>query len=75
MDAKKKEAIMSSHTFDELLDAEYGKKGSPERDKYEDDAQAFILADCLKRESARKRGLHKSNLPNASARKRAIYRK
>jgi hypothetical protein len=29
MDAKKKESIMNATTFDELLDAEYGKIGTP----------------------------------------------
>lgn len=53
MDAKKKEAIMNSTTFDELLDAEYGKVGAFERDKYDDEAQAFILAECLKDERKR----------------------
>ena len=31
MEKKKKEAIMNSTTFEELLDAEYGKRGSEER--------------------------------------------
>lgn len=44
---------MNSTTFDELLDAEYGKVGTPERDKYDDEAQAFILAECLKDERKR----------------------
>ena len=29
MDKTKKEAIMNAQTFDELLDAEYGKPGTP----------------------------------------------
>ena len=31
MDKAKKEAIMNARTFDELLDAEYGNPGTPER--------------------------------------------
>lgn len=43
MDEKKKQAIMNSTTFDELLDAEYGKIGTPGRDKYEDEAHLLSL--------------------------------
>ena len=32
MDKKKKEAIMQSETFDELLNAEYGERGTDERE-------------------------------------------
>lgn len=48
MDTKKKEAIMASTTFDELLDAEYGKEGTARRDDFEAKAEAFCLAECLK---------------------------
>lgn len=41
MDANKKQAIMEAKTFGDLLNAEYGKVGTPARDQYEDDAQAF----------------------------------
>ncbi|MST85545.1 helix-turn-helix domain-containing protein [Hallella mizrahii] len=53
MDANKKQAIMEAKTFDDLLNAEYGKVGTPARDQYEDDAQAFCLAECLKEERKR----------------------
>lgn len=53
MDANKKQAIMEAKTFDDLLNAEYGKVGTPTRDQYEDDAQAFCLAECLKEERKR----------------------
>lgn len=53
MDANKKQAIMEAKTFDDLLNAEYGKVGTPVRDQYEDDAQAFCLAECLKEERKR----------------------
>ncbi len=41
METKKKEAIMASTTFDELLDAEYGKEGTAKRDAFEAEAKAF----------------------------------
>ncbi len=53
MDKAKKEAIMKARTFDELLDAEYGKAGTPEREKFDADATAFSLAETLKEERLR----------------------
>lgn len=50
MDKAKKEAIMNARTFDELLDAEYGKSGTPEREQFDADAAAFCLAETLKAE-------------------------
>lgn len=35
---------MQCSTFDELLDAEYGKPGTPEREQFDTDAAAFCLA-------------------------------
>src|SRR5210317_1714744 len=35
-------------TLDELLDKKYGKKGSPDRDKFEADSLAFRLGIMLK---------------------------
>lgn len=74
MDAKKKEAIMNSMTFDELLDAEYGKAGTPGRDKFEDDAQAFILAECL-RDERRKAGLTQEQLAERIGTKKSYISK
>ena len=45
MNKEKKQAIMDCTTFDELLDAEYGSMGSPERMKFEAEAEAFLLAE------------------------------
>lgn len=42
--------IMSCQTFDELLDVEYGKPGTPEREQFDADAAAFCLAETLKEE-------------------------
>ena len=50
MDKAKKEAIMNARTFDELLDAEYGNSGTPEREQFDADAAAFCLAETLKAE-------------------------
>lgn len=41
---------MSCQTFDELLDAEYGNPGTPEREQFDADAAAFCLAETLKEE-------------------------
>lgn len=50
MEKAKIEAIKKATTFDELLDAEYGVIGTPERDKFEAEAAAFSLAETLKEE-------------------------
>ena len=47
MDAKKKETIMGCTSFDELLNAEYGENGTETREKFEAEAEAFCLAECL----------------------------
>ena len=39
---------MGCTTLEELLDREYGPKGTPERDRFERDAEAFIRAECMK---------------------------
>ena len=44
----KKKSIMECTSFDELLDAEYGKRGTDTRERFEADAEAFCLAECLK---------------------------
>ncbi len=74
MDAKKKESIMNTTTFDELLDAEYGKLGTPERNKYEDGAQTFILAECLKDER-KKAGLTQEQLAERIGTKKSYISK
>ena len=45
-----KETIMSASNLSELLDAEFGKIGTPERDEFEIEAKAFCLAQTLKEE-------------------------
>ena len=45
-----KKNITGVTTFDELLDVKYGKRGEPERERFEADAEAFCLAEILKAE-------------------------
>ena len=59
MDAKQKEAIKNCESFDELLDAEYGERGTEDRETFE--AEAFCLAECLK-EHRRLAGLTQEQL-------------
>lgn len=61
MEMKKKDAIMACESFDELLNAEYGERGTEEREKFEVDAEAFCLAECLK-EQRRLAGLTQEQL-------------
>lgn len=37
-------------TFEDILDVQYGPEGTTERDQFERDAEAFILAERLKEE-------------------------
>lgn len=43
-------SIKGCQTFDEILDIEYGAVGTIERDAFERDAEAFVLAERLKEE-------------------------
>ena len=52
---------MNAQTFDELLDAEYGTPGTPERERFDADAAAFCLAETLK-EERHKAGLTQQQL-------------
>jgi ribosome-binding protein aMBF1 (putative translation factor) len=74
MDTNKRQAIMEAKTFDDLLDAEYGKVGTPVRNKYEDDAQAFCLAECLK-EERKKAGLTQEQLADRIGTKKSYISK
>ena len=38
---------MACETFDDLLNAEYGERGTVEREKFEVEAETFCLAECL----------------------------
>ena len=48
--SKQEDNLMHCSTFDELLDAEYGKPGTSEREQFDADAAAFCLAETLKEE-------------------------
>ena len=50
MAMNKERQIMNFRTFDELLDVEYGKSGTPKRTEFENDTQLFYLATTLKEE-------------------------
>ena len=74
MDKKKKEAIMQSETFDELLNAEYGERGTDEREAFETDANAFCLAESLK-EQRRLAGLTQEQLAEKIGTKKSYISK
>lgn len=60
---EKNKAIMEcGDDFDEILDIRHGLEGTPERNEFERNAEAFILAERLKEERL-KAGLAKSSLP------------
>ena len=61
MDAKKEKKIKDCTSFDELLDAEYGKRGTDVREAFEAEAETFCLAECLK-EQRRLAGLTQEQL-------------
>lgn len=45
--------ILKCQTLDDLLDVEFGKPGTPERDSFDKERQAFCLAETLKEERLR----------------------
>ena len=48
---EKRKAIMEcGDDYDSILDIQYGSKGTPERNAFEQGAEAFILAERLKEE-------------------------
>lgn len=53
MEKNKKNLIMNCTTLDELLDVEYGEKGTPERNEFDKETQAFCLAETLREERLR----------------------
>ena len=74
MKEEKKQAIMNCTTFEELLDEEYGPMGSPERMKFEADAEAFCLAETLK-EQRRLAGLTQQELADKIGTKKSYISK
>ncbi len=74
MDTEKKQKVMESTTFEELLDAEYGKRGSEKREEFESRAEAFCLAESL-REHRRKAGLTQEQLAKKIGTKKSYISK
>lgn len=74
MDEKKKKAIMASETFDDLLNAEYGERGTESRESFEAEADAFCLAECLK-EQRRLAGLTQEQLAEKIGTKKSYISK
>ena len=62
MEGEKNKAIMNcGDDYDDILDIQYGRKGTPSRDRFDREAEAFILAERLK-EERRKAGLTQEQL-------------
>ncbi len=53
MNTIKKTNLINCATLDELLDVEYGKKGTPERENFDRETEAFCLAETLREERLR----------------------
>lgn len=49
----RKKAIMNCTTLDELIEVEYGPKGTPERDQFDAETQEFCVAQTLREERIR----------------------
>lgn len=74
MESQKKAAIMECSSFDELLDAEYGERGTMARENFETEADAFCLAECLK-EQRRLAGLTQEQLATRIGTKKSYISK
>ena len=58
---KNKAILNCGDDYDDILDIQYGKAGTPERDRFDREAEAFILAERLK-EERRNAGLTQEQL-------------
>ncbi len=56
-----KKQLMDCTDFDQLLDVEYGKSGTAQREQFEADAEAFCIGELLK-EQRLKAGLTQKQL-------------
>ncbi len=74
MTDEKKKAIMNCTSFEEMLDEEYGAMGTPERTKFEAEAEAFSLAETLK-EQRRLAGLTQQELADKIGTKKSYISK
>jgi len=57
----KKEKILKAKTFEEVLEIEYGKVGTTERNDFEEKAQYFVISELLK-ESRKEANLTQAQL-------------
>lgn len=53
MENNKDELMMNCRTLNDLIDLEYGKPGTPERNEFDKETRAFCLAETLKEERLR----------------------
>lgn len=53
MEDTKKNALMNCSNLDELLNVEYGEVGTPSREEFDKESEAFCLAQTLKEERKR----------------------
>jgi DNA-binding XRE family transcriptional regulator len=53
MEQIKKDQLMNCSTLDELLNVEYGERGTESRKQFDEETQAFCLAQTLKEERLR----------------------
>lgn len=74
MTDEKKKAIMNCTSFEKMLDEEYGAMGTPERMKFEAEAEAFSLAETLK-EQRRLAGLTQQELADKIGTKKSYISK
>ena len=50
---EKNKAILNSRNLDELIEIEFGKKGTKSREEFDKETEAFCLAETLKEERIR----------------------
>ena len=53
MEKNKTKRLMACNTLNELLDVEYGVKGTSEREQFDHESRVFCLAETLKEERRR----------------------
>lgn len=53
MEDTKKDALMNCSNLEDLLNAEFGEVGTPSREEFDKDTEAFCLAQTLKEERKR----------------------
>ena len=65
MKTRTREQIMNCSDFNQLLNAEYGQRGTQTREQFEAEAEAFVLGELLKQERENA-GLTQQQLANQS---------